>query len=108
MMNTSSVNNWNIRPLNCHCVTNPVHGFPAARHQMLPSSYIDSHTTQTVACHPRLHFPSSIALITHTVATNQTHFISHGLPLSDRRVLFSIYRSPSDSYFTESIPCPSF
>ncbi len=57
--------------------------------------------TQTVAFHPGLHFPSSIALITHTAATNQTHFISHGLPLSDRRELFSMYRSPSDSYITE-------
>ncbi len=70
-------------------VTNLVRGFPSARHQMLPSSYIDSYTT-TVACHPGLHFPSSIALITHTAATNQTHFISHGLPLSDREYCLAV------------------
>ncbi len=62
---------------------NPVRGFPSAGHQMLPSSHIDSHTTQTAVCHPKLHFPSSIALITHTAATNQTHFISHGLLCPD-------------------------
>ncbi len=62
---------------------NPVRGFPSAGHQMLPSSHIDSQTTQTAVCHPELHFPSSIALITHTAATNQTHFISHGLLCPD-------------------------
>ncbi len=36
----------------------------------------DSHTTQTVSCHPGVHFTSSIALITHTAAANHTHFIA--------------------------------
>ncbi len=47
-------------------VTNPVRGLPSDCHKRLPLHHIDSHTTQTVTCHSRLQFPSSIALITHT------------------------------------------
>ncbi len=43
-------------------VTNPVFGLPPDSHQRLPLHHIDSHTTQ----HTGLHFPSSIALTTHT------------------------------------------
>ncbi len=45
-------------------VTNPVRGLPSTRHQRSLFHHIDSHTTQTVARHTGLHFPSSIALIT--------------------------------------------
>ncbi len=44
-------------------VTNPVHGLPSACHQRSPSHYIDSHITQTVACHSGLHLAYSISLI---------------------------------------------
>ncbi len=73
---------------------NPVRDLSSAHHQRSPSDYIDIHTTQTVTCHPRLQFPLSIALITHThtAATYQTHYISPGLPLSDRRVLSVTWR----------------
>ncbi len=43
-------------------VTNPVCGLPPNSHQRSPLHHIDSHTTQ----HTGLHFPSSIALTTHT------------------------------------------
>ncbi len=97
-------------------VTNPVRGLPSDCHKRSPLHHIDSHTTQTVICHSGLQFPSSIALITHThththtaectdytytAESNQTYFISLGLPLSDRRVLSSVYHSPSDSYITD-------
>ncbi len=36
---------------------------------------------------------------THTAPSNQTHFISPGLPLSDCQVMFWIYHSPSGSRF---------
>ncbi len=59
---------------------------------------MDSCTTLTVAHHLRLHFPSTIALITqlspithctdYTAKFHQTRFISFGLPLSHSRVLF--------------------
>ncbi len=75
-------------------VTNPVCGLPSALHQMLPPNYIDSHTTQTVACHPGLQFPSSIALITHTQLQPIKH--TFGSPS-----IVCIYHSPSDSNFTE-------
>ncbi len=38
---------------------------------------------------------------TYTAESNHTCFISLGLPLSDRRVLSSVYLSPSDSYIME-------
>ncbi len=65
---------------------------------------MNSHTTQTVTLYPGLHFPSSIALISPTAVTNHTPYISHGFPLSHGWVLFSIYHSSSDSYFTEPVP----
>ncbi len=43
-------------------VTNPVCGLPPDSHQRSPLHHIDSHTT----LHTGLHFPSSIALTTHT------------------------------------------
>ncbi len=75
------------KPLHGGAVTNPVRGFLSDSHQRSPFHHIDSHTT--IALHIGLHFPSSIALITPTAVTNQTHFISHGLPLSHGRVLFA-------------------
>ncbi len=42
-------------------VTSPVCGLPPDSHQRSPLHHIDSHTTQ----HIGLHFPSSIALMTH-------------------------------------------
>ncbi len=72
---------------------NPVCGLPSARHQRLPYDYIDSHTTQTVTCHPGLHFPCSIALIAVSPAGNYTHFKYEALTTVQCRVLFSIYRS---------------
>ncbi len=73
-------------------VTTPVRGFPSAHHQMLPPSYsFDSYPLARTNCcmsppdyssHHPLHW-----LHTHTAATNQTHSISLGLPLSDGRVL---------------------
>ncbi len=45
-------------------VTNTVHGLPSIQCRRSSFHYIDSHTTQTVACHTGMHFPSSIALIT--------------------------------------------
>ncbi len=47
---------------NIICVTNPVCGLPPDSHQRSPLHHINSHTTQ----HTGLHFPSSIALTTHT------------------------------------------
>ncbi len=97
-------------------VTNPVCGLPPDSHQRSPLHHIDSHTTQ----HTGLHFPSSTALTTHTqlitlitltpenyhtiTITNHTLFISLGLSLSERRVLYCVYHSHSDSY---SIRSPS-
>ncbi len=50
------------RSLGGGSVTNPVCGLPPNSHQRSPLHHIDSHTTQ----HTGLHFPSSIALTTHT------------------------------------------
>ncbi len=47
-------------------VTNPVHALPFTRHQRSPAHHIDSCTTQTVAHHLKIQFPSSSALTTHT------------------------------------------
>uniref|UniRef100_A0A671MY83 C-type lectin domain-containing protein n=1 Tax=Sinocyclocheilus anshuiensis TaxID=1608454 RepID=A0A671MY83_9TELE len=55
-------------------VTNPVRGLLADCHQRSLSHYTDSHATQTVTHHPGLHFPSSIALITHTQLTKLRSF----------------------------------
>ncbi len=77
-------------------VMNPVRGLPSDCHQRLP---IDSHTAQTVTHYLGLHFPSSIALITHRC--NLALLISQLLPLSGHRVLFSIYHF--DSYFTDPV-----
>ncbi len=67
-------------------VTNPVHALPFTRHQRSPAHHIDSCTTQTVTYYIGLHFPSSIALTTHTAdSTNHahtwklSHTISHSL-----------------------------
>ncbi len=79
-------------------VTNPVHALPVTHHQKSLAHHTDSCTTLTVAHHLRLHFPSTIALITqlspithctdYTAEFHQTRFISFGLLLSHRRVLF--------------------
>ncbi len=93
------------RSLHLSClVTNPVYELSFTHQQRSPALHMDSHTTQTVTLYPGLHFPSSIALISPTAVTNHTPYISHGLPLSHCRVLFSIYHSSSDSYFTEPVP----
>ncbi len=65
---------------------------PSLQPQLLPTfqarcisnKSTDPHTTQTAACHNVIIHCTDY---THTAATNQTHFISLGLPLSDRRVL---------------------
>ncbi len=58
------------RSLGGGSVTNPVCGLPPNSHQRSPLHHIDSHTTQ----HTGLHFPSSIALTTHTAdCTNHAH-----------------------------------
>ncbi len=88
-------------------VTNPVYELPFTHEQRSPAHQMDY---TTVALHPGLQFPSSIALMTHTAeCTDYTHtanfnqkcYISHGLPFSHYRVLFSICHC--DSYFTEPV-----
>ncbi len=37
----------------------------------------------------------------YTADSHHTPYLSHGFPQSDRRVLYSVYHSPSDSYSTE-------
>ncbi len=71
--------------------------------------HIDSSTTLTVAGHPRTTVPIIHCTDdTHTTDCTDhtqlipicTFFISLGLSLCDRRVCYSIYHSPSDSYST--------
>ncbi len=85
-------------------VTNPVCGLLPDSHQRSPLHHIDSLTSQ----HIGLHFPSSTALMTHTItqslSPNHTLFISLGLSLCERRVLYCVYLSHSDSYSTEPKP----
>ncbi len=67
----------------CH---DPVHALPVTHHQRSLAHHTDSCTTLTVAHHLRLHFPSTIALITklspithctdYTAEFHQTRFIS--------------------------------
>ncbi len=52
-------------------VTNPVRDLPLTPHQRSLAHHIDSCTTQTVAQHFKLQFPSSIALTTHSC--HQSH-----------------------------------
>ncbi|KAL0150585.1 hypothetical protein M9458_054178 [Cirrhinus mrigala] len=59
---------------------------PATRGRLCIS--LTFHSTQTVASHPGLRFPSPIALIAHTPVSNQVHYISLGLPLASHRVLW--------------------
>lgn len=109
---TWKVNKMNWRYLLCHLmrnhlkyltVINSVRGLPSARHQRSPSDYIDSHTTQTGTCHPGLHFPYSISLITRSPVSNYTHSKDWSQTTIQHPVLFSIYHSPSDSYFMEPV-----
>ncbi len=67
-------------------VMNPFCGFPSARHQMLPSNYIDSHTKQTVACCPRTTFP-----IIHCTDNTQLQPIKHTLQALDFLFLIAEY-----------------
>ncbi len=87
---------------NCGPVTNPVRDLTLAHH-------IDACTTLLLHVTHRLHFPSTIALITqlspithctdYTSESHQTLFISLGLPLSHRRVLFAT------ANISERFPC---
>ncbi len=80
---------------NCGPVTNPVRDLTLAHH-------IDACTTLQLHVTHRLHFPSTIALITQlspiTHCTDYTS-ISLGLPLSHRRVLFAT------ANISERFPC---
>ncbi len=100
-------------------VTNPVHALLFAHHQMSSSLYIASHATKTFTSLqttvPMIHctdctHTAECTEYTYTAESIQTRFISLGLPLSDRRVLSSVYHSSSDSYTTEPfhISSPSF
>ncbi len=64
-----------------HCntpsFTNPVCGLPPDSYQRSPLHHIDSHTTQ----HTGLHFPSSIALTTHTQLILELISLSEALPM---------------------------
>ncbi len=83
-------------------VMNPVRDLTLAHH-------IDACTTLLLHVTHGLHFPSTIALITqlspithctdYTAESHQTLFISLGLPLSHRRVLFVT------PYISERFPC---
>ncbi len=75
----------------------PVRGLPSDCHQRLP---IDSHTAQTVTHYLGLHFPSSIALITHRCNLSDTPYKPSTSPFWSR-VLFSVYHC--DSYFTDPV-----
>ncbi len=94
-------------------VTNPVCGLPPNSHQRSPLHHIDSHTTQ----HTGLHFPSSIALTTHTqlialitltpenyhtITITQSHTLYKPWTLSPSLPsIVCIYLSSSDSNLTE-------
>ncbi len=91
-------------------VTNPVHELLFTHHQRSLIHHIDFHTTQTVTYHPKTTFPiihcTDDAHTTDCTDRTQlisicTLFIRLGLSLCDRRVLFSVYHSPRDSYSTE-------
>ncbi len=91
-------------------VTNPVYELLFIHHQRSLVHHIDSCTTLTVAGHPRTTVPiihcTDDAHTTDCTDHTQlipicTLFISLGLSLCDRRVLYSVYHSPSDSYSTE-------
>ncbi len=99
------------RSLGVGYVTIPVYELLFIHHQRSLAHHIDSCITLTVAGHPWTTVP-----IIHctddahtTDCTDHTQLIpictlsiSHGLSLCDRRVLYSVYHSPSDSYSTES------
>ncbi len=94
-------------------VMNPVCGLPPNSHQRSPLHHIDSHTTQ----HTGLHFPSSIALTTHTqlialitltpenyhtITITQSHTLYKPWTLSPSLPsIVCIYLSPSDCNLTE-------
>ncbi len=97
-------------------VTNPGHELLFTHHQRSLLHHIDFHSTQTVTYHPKTTFPiihctddtQLISLITH-----HTRFISLGLPLCDRWVLYAHIATLADSYLTEPfvvvivLPCPA-
>ncbi len=96
--------------INIISVTNPGHELLFTRHQRSLIHHIDFHTTQTVTYHPKTTFPiihcTDDAHTTDCTDHTQlificTLFIRLGLSLCDRRVLFSVYHSPRDSYSTE-------
>ncbi len=94
----------------CVFVMNLVYELPLTHHQRSLAHHMDSCTTllshSTLDCisHHPLHWQHTAVtnltlLWLHSWSHNHTRFISLGLPLCDRRVLFSVY--PSDSYSTE-------
>ncbi len=86
-----------------HLVTNPFYALPFTHH-------MDSCTTLHYCCTspqttiPIIHCTDD----THTAdctddtytagCSDYTPYLSHGLPQSDGRVLYSVYQSPSNSY----------
>ncbi len=91
-------------------VTNPGHELLFTHHQRSLLHHIDFHTTQTVAYHPKTTFPIIHCTDdTHTTdCTDHTQlipictlFISLGLSLCDRRVLYAHIATLADSYLTE-------
>ncbi len=81
-------------------------------HKSVPWTSIHSPPEVTHSPHGLLHY-TTVPIIhctddtlscfhwSHSWLHNHTHFISLGLPLCHRRVLYSVYHSPSDSYSTE-------
>ncbi len=91
-------------------VTNPVYELLFIHHQRSLAHHIDSCTTLTVAGHPRTTVPiihcTDDAHTTDCTDHTQlipicTLFISLGLSLCDRRVLYAHIATLADSYLTE-------
>ncbi len=91
-------------------VKNPGHELLFTHHQRSLLHHIDFHTTQTVTYHPKTTFPiihcTDDAHTTDCTDHTQlipicTLFISLGLSLCDRRVLYAHIATLADSYLTE-------
>ncbi len=98
------------RPIYSDSVTNPVYELLFIHHQRSLAHHIDSCTTLTVAGHPRTTVPiihgTDDAHTTDCTYHTQlipicTLFISLGLSLCDRRVLYAHIATLADSYLTE-------
>ncbi len=102
-------------PFLFHNVTNQVCDLTPTHHQRSFAHHIDACTTLLLHVTHRLHFPSTIALITqlspithctdYTAEFSQTRFISLGLPLSQGRVLFFATADIAERFPVDYLNC---